>query len=187
MVWCGRTPRLLVPKGLWNELDDLGQRAPEPVAPQRAISIRYWIMIARSTAEPGDPVRVASEILREAKALQPVLKELTGAMGPMEFSLLEQLRLSSIDGNIPAKIRGRKFNIEQRVLNENGIAFADLRLGSHGTHGILHSLDTRVRLESGKFVVLGQSAYNSRDGGLPQGWSPSDEPLLFFVISIDAA
>ena len=27
MVWCGRSPRLILPAGLWSELDDLGRRA----------------------------------------------------------------------------------------------------------------------------------------------------------------
>lgn len=174
--------------GIRQLFAELEERGPRPQSLGTTVALRYWILIARSAAGPGESVRFASAALRDAGSLRPVLDELAETQGPLEFSLLEQISLASLDQGDRAQTRGRQFVVEQRVLRPDaGSPIADISIQSFGQRGNTHAVETRVRLESGKYVVLGQTAYNAASEGLPEGWNLSDEPLLFYVISSEDA
>ena len=56
-----------------------------------------------------------------------------------------------------------------------------------GRGGFDHGVESRVRLDPGKFVVLAQSAYNPKSGALPDGWGTSNDVMLFLVVARQAS
>ncbi|UCF68208.1 MAG: hypothetical protein JSV80_02585 [Acidobacteriota bacterium] len=172
---------------LMRDLKKTGPRASEPVASM--VAVRYWAVIARPAAVgTRQTINFAPDSPYASEPLRVVLEELVATQGPLEFSIVEQVRLTSLDQGDRSETRGQRLQIKQRVLQTDaGAPVADISIASFGSKGITHSLETRVRLETGKYIVLGQTAYNPRGGGLPAGWSPSDGILLYYVIAAEDA
>jgi hypothetical protein len=111
------------------------------------------------------------------------LQEIASILGPTQFRLLEQVRLTCLDTKDACKIQGRYTEIDQRILrSESGSPLAAIRIETVVRNTVIHQLDTRILLEPERFVVLGQVAYNSLRGFVPESWSASDDAMLFFVV-----
>ena len=125
--------------------------------------------------------------LQQSQQLRPVLDEIVDAQGGMEFHLLERVRLSSLDNNDPAEVRGRGVVVRQVVTSDgSGKHLADIRIHMSGRRGVLHTLESRIKLEPGRFIVMGQTAYNNRDAELPSFEDDDERVMLYYVVSAQA-
>jgi hypothetical protein len=118
--------------------------------------------------------------------LQPVLNEIAAVQGPLEYHLIEQLQLTSLVGQ-EAEVAGKRVRVSQEVVDDRSAGrLADIIIRTSGERGMLHNLVSRVRLESGKFIILAQTAYNGSRGALPSGWEPTEDLMLYYVIAPDS-
>jgi hypothetical protein len=175
-----------VHQGVERLLADLERRGPGAAnEAQDSKTLRYWAILGRPIDGQQGAIASSSPMLRATGPLRPVLDELTGTYGPMHFGLLEALGVTSVASGDNSSVRGRHMLVQQRVFPKPH-TLADIQVQIFRVHGgVSHSVESRVRLEPGKFVVLAQSAYDP-DGGLPVGWKPSDDTLLFLVIAEQA-
>jgi len=170
-----------VQAGVAGLIATIAQAAPSTREPAKMVTVHYWALIARPVSKEGGQV---DGTLAHVTGLQPVLHEIMAAQGSLQFDLLEQLQLVAADSR--AQARGRRMQVEQRVVSGNGqptMADIQIQLGSE-RGGIAHSVQTRVVLDPGRFVVLAQSGYKDVDRALPQGWDPT-ETMLYYVVSAD--
>jgi hypothetical protein len=143
--------------------------------PPAAIRIRYWLVLGRPAATPN-----GIEQLGEAA---PAMEAAMVATGPLDLRLLDRVELISLE-NEHASAEGRRAEIGQLAARaENGI-FADLRIGTRA------QLDTRVLLEPGKLVVLGQVGYDEREsaelfGDAPDAATATQGATLFHVVQAE--
>jgi hypothetical protein len=147
---------------LVTELGSVESSSLEPVP----VQLTYWLVVGRPAADPpgGPQPRTAASL----HAIAPVLTELTRSQGPMEFSLLERLQLASL-GEDSAEMTGGVATIRQRASVVGANVVADLRITAGPA-----TIETRVKIEPGQFLVLGQSGYRDRE---------EPEATLFYVIS----
>lgn len=171
--------------GVAELMRELSKRPPaSPVSDgAKSVSVRYWVLLGRSLSS-GKGVSFATESLRHATDLVPVLEAVVGSQGAQEFALVERLRLVSSIGGQPARIRGRHAAVEQRLMQQGEAGpVADIEIRTMDSRGAqTHDLSTRVSLEPDRFVVLGQAAYNAPKEQLPAGWDAGDV-YLYFVIA----
>ncbi len=116
--------------------------------PTATLAFDYWIVQAEPSVEsaldlPGVLGPVAEEILAD---------------GPAKLSLFGALQLSSMS-NEHARVEGDRISIEHRAALVDGQIVADLGID---LEGIKASLETRIPLTPGQFVVLGQVGYDER-------------------------
>jgi hypothetical protein len=172
-----------VHEGIEDLVAEMSQRrSAEPVAAPATVTISYWFLLGRP--REGGGVEVASPTLERNAAMRPVLEEIVGAQGGMQFELLEQLQLRSLDNGTHGAIRGRRISAEQRVMEHGGDErLADIKITIFGPRGVRHTLESRIRLEPGRYVVLGQTAFNDK-GDKPSALeSLGGDLMLYYVIS----
>lgn len=168
--------------GVEGLLARLGSNPPKPAPAPESVTLRYWAIVGTPTASGG--VTSEDPALSAGGVLAPLLGELEASFGPMRLGVLEELRLTSVDDGPSSQVAGRSLRLTQRVQRSpEGGALADIEINLMGGQGgFLHSLETRVRLEPGRLIVLSQSAYNSERGTLPSGWTATDRDMLFYVV-----
>ncbi|MBN1774013.1 MAG: hypothetical protein JXB32_22330 [Deltaproteobacteria bacterium] len=143
--------------------------------PPATIRIRYWLVLGRPAAEPSG--------LEQLAAAAPALEAVMASTGPLELRLLDRVEAISLE-NEHATAAGRRAEINQRAARaENGV-FADLHIGTRAR------LDTRVLLEPGKLVVLGQVGYDEREsaelfGDAPDSTAATQGATLFHVVQAE--
>lgn len=115
------------------------------------IKLNYWVV----TGLPGKSEAPLTPALEE---IAPALKELEKNDGPMSFTLVEKLQVSSLSSE-RGKLNGRDTSARQFINSiSDGLITADIELERMG-----QKLETRVRLEPGQLVVLASSGAPSRD------------------------
>jgi hypothetical protein len=167
--------------GIKDLIEQMAQRGPRQAEPAPAsVTITYWVVLGRPIE--GGP-EIASPVLRENEQLVPVFDEIVRTQGGMSFSLLEQLQLTSLDNGNRAEVRGRQVSAGQKVMtHESGPRLADIQFSIAGKRGVAHTLESRIKLEPDRFVVLGQTAYNSHGVG-PTEDDGEDDRMLYYVLS----
>jgi len=111
--------------GIEDLIEQLAQQGPKPAEPVPAsVTIDYWVVLGR----PGQTgVNIASPTLKQNQELRPVFEEIVRTQGGMEFHLLEQLQLKSLDNRSSAEIRGRLVYARQKVMmHDSGQRLADI-------------------------------------------------------------
>ncbi len=170
-----------VHRGIGELLAKLEAQGTRPVEPEASVTLNYWFLVARPRPDGG--LSVASPALAKNAALRPVMEQIVGSQGGMEFHLLEQMRLTTIESE-DGSVRGRFVEIRQRLMRyESGQRVADIRLTMFGSQGVRHTLETRVKLESGRFVVLGETAFKAQGSEFAALREERDELMLYYVIS----
>ena len=159
-------------QGVAEVIATVAQAGPE--APQAGpVTLSYWAVMARP-ASSGDSINSLPAHIR------PALNEVSQVHGGLEFRLVEELRLATYAGS-GGQLHGKLLVLEQRVVTSNEaavIADVDLRWGNSSKNRIA----TRVRLEPGSTVVMGQAGYamDHRDD-----WNDSDSIMLLYLVSAD--
>lgn len=137
-------------EGVANLCTQLGRRGGTP---SRSVRISYWLVQA-TAAEQTDASAVPE--------IDPALQEIAAAVGPTAFTLYERATLSSML-NSEAKSAGARAEFEQVATAYEGGIVADIDIALRTTAG---RLETRISLQPGKTVVIGQNGVEGSDARL---------------------
>jgi len=158
-----------IQEGIAATMKSLGD-AQEP-SPPATIQLHYWLVLGRPAAQAAGLERLGEG----APAMDAIMR----SQGPLDLRLVDEVRLASMEGEW-AEVAGRRAHIEQRVVRVGDRVIADLNVGAVG------SLRTRVQLEPGKFVVLGQVGYDEHEAATaylgPGAPEPVQDALLYYVV-----
>ena len=160
------------------EADFEAPRTPSP------IKLTYWLLVGRPLAasEAAEPFSVVAG--RSLPQLEPVLSQIAGAQGPTEFSLLEEIQLTSMS-QARGEAAGKFARVSQTATRtaEQVVSFVEIHL--QGRMGPSNSFQSRVVLDVGQFLVVGQAGF----GGSPirafQDATLEDKLTLYYVMVAD--
>jgi hypothetical protein len=122
-----------------------------PVKEPGSIRIDYWVV----SGAPGKSEPPAANLKEVSAALTEVEKN----DGPMAFTLVEKLTVSSMS-NERATMDGRDTRVRQGATADGATVVADLDLERFGQR-----MQTRVRLKPGALAVLASAGMTSKDQG----------------------
>ena len=166
-----------IQEGIAATMKALGDAPPPP--PPSTIRLHYWLVLGRPAVQPSGLERLGEG----SSAMESIMR----SQGPLDLRLLDEVLLASMEGEW-AEVSGRRAKIEQRVARFGDRVIADLNVGAMG------QLRTRVQLEPGKFVVLGQVGFDEREAATaflgPGAPEPVQDALLYYVVRaeiLDAA
>jgi hypothetical protein len=132
-----------------------------PVKEPESLTLTYWAVVGT----PGE----GAERPAALKDVAPALDELEKSEGPMAFSLLEKLVVTSMSGE-HGDLMGRDVNVRQYATLADGQLTGDITLERRGQR-----VSTRVRLPQDKLVVLASSGLVTKEE------SPTPKNLVFIV------
>ncbi len=151
----------------------------------RPVSLTYWILVGRprESSQP-QPFSVVGGSIPQ---LEPVLGQIASADGSTEFSLLEQVQLTSMNQEA-ARVSGQFFSVGQTTVRSGEKVVVDVEIGGWGNAfgepvGPAPGLRSRVVLEVGQFLVLGRTGFG---GTLPDAFPDSrgeNDLALYYVIA----
>lgn len=121
-----------------------------PIKEPGTIRLSYWVITGAPGKSEAPPAAGLAEVA-------PALAELEKNDGPMSFTLVEKLQVSSLSGE-QGKLNGRDTSVRQFATMVDGQLTADLSLDRMGQR-----LETRVRLEPGQVVVMASSGAPTKD------------------------
>lgn len=139
---------------------------PSKAPPVRTAEFDYWIVMA----EPAG----AAEGIDAVPDIAPALQAIVQSQGPMKFKVFESMRLSSLIDD-SGEASGDRMHTRQVVSELGGKLVADLELmvetdpaGQSPRHfcpaASCKQLKSRVHLEPGQLLVVGQTGVRSREG-----------------------
>jgi hypothetical protein len=155
---------VLAPHNVQADVQDLIDEVKKhPPVAHSAIEIHYFLVIGKPGA--AQPTPGAAEI-------QPALDEISRTVGPQTFTIAERVKLISLhDEQGRLDTFGDKLEVRQQ-----GVQTADGVYAKLSIRWKEDKLETRVRLEPEKLLVLGAS-------GLHGGDSP-DGATLYYVVRL---
>lgn len=122
-----------------------------PVKEPGTVRLDYWVVLGAEGNKGGAIPSAMQEI-------SPALAELEKNDGPMSFTLVEKLSVSSLSGE-RGRLNGRDTSVRQFTTVVDGRVVSDLELERFG-----QKLETRVRLVPGQIAVLASSGAPVKDG-----------------------
>lgn len=165
---------VVAPEGIHGGVKKLIEKMAKRKPPQPASAeITYWLVVGRPAPKPS----YATDLTRVKSALQAV----TSSQGPMEFALLERLRLRTLADH-HGRTRGTHADLRQTVSLVGGKVVGDLYISVNGPKGE-SKLETRVVLDPSKELVLGEAGYRPPADLWPLRTGTANKPsTLFYVI-----
>jgi len=162
---------VVAPPGIHEGLQALlaKMKGRKPVAPP-SVEISYWLLVGRP-APSVDLSGFPAEI-------EPAVKALVDAQGPMELALLEKLTVRSLS-DARGQAAGRYVRAEQIASVSDDKIVADLDLAIQASR-----FETRVSIPTGKLLVLGQTGFEPPPGLWPirTGVKKETGPATLFYI-----
>jgi hypothetical protein len=134
-------------QGIAKLLDDINQL--EPSGPPPTIEFTYWFVLGWQSNQPSKT--------SSFKEIAHALDLLANNQGPMEFRLLEKINVISISGH-GTDFSGNLFRVMHTAAENNGKIVAELGIRKRGMKRT--DINTRIWIESGKLLVLGESGYH---------------------------
>lgn len=125
----------------------LAEAMKHPASPPPTVDMSYWLVTGRSAAKSG-------ETSADLKEVGTALDAITKVDGPMEFTLLEKVRLASMSDERAEGRSGRVDRFEQVASVSAGKVIADVTIDVVG----VPMIRTRVQLTPDQFLVLGESS-----------------------------
>ena len=149
-------------------------RSGDAASPGETVEVTYWFVA-------GTPGKTTE--LKAHPSIAPALQEIVEHEGPMAFEVLET---ASVAGLLDerAHASGDKFRVSQTVSRSDERFLANLQVNGamNFRAGLGLSLETRVAVEPGKLVVVGQSGLA---GAKQDGASGDAERRLFYILKLD--
>ena len=151
---------------------------PAKAPPVRTAELDYWIVVGEpdQTAEGVDTIPV----------IAPALQAIVASQGPMRFRLHESMHLSSLVDD-RAEADGARMRARQTVSEVGGRLVADLEIAvaqQAKDRGHLrvcaedcNQLKSRVHLDPGQLLVVGQAGLHSSDAKAQPG-----PKTLFYIV-----
>ncbi len=170
--------------GVEHLIKTFQQAKPSQTVAEASVAVEYWTLVGRPVDDSGEKIRIASKRLARQDRLRPALQQIVQRQGAMEFILLEQLRLTSLSPSRQASVDGRFMQVHQSVTSaRDGQHTADIKIQMVSSKGYRNSIESRVKLIPGQFIVMGQSAINGQDYSTIRPIDDSDGLMLYYVIS----
>jgi hypothetical protein len=166
---------VVAPEGIHQGLESLlgKMKGRKAVAPP-SIEITYWLVVGRSAAE--------TSLGAQTGEIEPALEAVARAQGPMEFALLDKMRVRALS-DARGHTTGRYARVQQVASVSDGKVVADLDCSTEGSR-----FETRVAIPPGKLLVLGEAGFEPPPGlwsiraGAKRDASAS---TLFYVVRAD--
>ena len=141
-------------------VDQAGKRPSTLPVP---VDLTYWFVVGK---------RGAASVAPGLEEIKPALDEIAKAQGPMQFRQLEQLKLSTVTGDV-GTVFGDVAHVKQEIAYSPGAVMARVSLSVGGK-----SVETTLQARPHQLIVLGQSGFKEADKG-------DEEATLFYVIRAD--
>lgn len=122
----------------------------KPIKDPGTVQLTYWVVLGSPGKSETPPAGALQEVA-------PALVELEKNDGPMAFTLVEKLQVSSLSGD-RGQLNGRDTSVRQSANVVDGEIRADISMERQ-----LQKLETRVRLMPGQLLVLASSSAPTRD------------------------
>jgi hypothetical protein len=138
-------------EGVKQLLSEVASHNPPPTP---SVHVEAWFV----TASPGSPVDSPS-----LKELEPALRALEQAKGPVRFELLEELSTQAQSGERSSEVEGARTSMAASVSvlrdsQDHPIIVAQLKLRSNQAP----SITAQTELQPGGLLVLGQSGLSEK-------------------------
>ena len=146
--------------GVKSMVEQIAKKAG--VAPAR-VETTFWIVVGKRDGKGELPPGLV-----EIKA---ALDEVAKTQGPMQFRLLELLKLATLSGET-GSVRGESGVVKQEMTATNGSVLARFALNAGPK-----SVDTSVQMKPGQTLVLAQTGWKEKEG--------DEEATLLFVVRAD--
>jgi hypothetical protein len=140
----------------------------DPPAPPPTVEMEYWMLLGRPAEGPEDPAAFEP-------ALQPVVKALQAAHGPMELVLAGRVKVASLAGRYAESV-GETLRLRQRASPHRGGLLTSLKLAPTGGT----ELETEVMLPPDKVVVLGYAGMGGRK--VQTAFPGAETATAFYVV-----
>jgi hypothetical protein len=162
-------------KGVAELVARMKEGKPQGAPP--SVEMTYWLVVGR----PAPKTRVDETI----GAIKPALEAVASAQGPMEFRLLERLKVSSLSDS-HGRGSGRHATIRQTVSVTGKRAIADLDITLPHDKRSSH-LETRVAIDPAKLLVLGEAGIEPPAGFWPitGGGGKRGDSTLYYVVRMN--
>jgi len=157
-------------RGLISGLD-----AVDTTADLLQVTISYWMIVGRPLEKaPADGSYVVSGDSRMT-AVESALETIAGVQGPTEFTLLEQIQITALNSD-RGSAHGRHAAVEQHISDIGGQVTGDVSLRVGQNH-----LLTRVTLDPGQLLVMGQVGYRGATGDVFDTNGSADLTLYYVM------
>ncbi len=124
-----------------------------PPAAQQTVELRYWLVEGYPEAKPAAPGPDLQDV-------QSALEAISRTDGPLEFKLVQKLRVSSLV-NERGEAEGARAKVVQQASVSGNQVVADIRFEfGHLRH---HELNTRISVTPEQTVVLGAAGYDGTE------------------------
>ena len=154
-----------VQAGVATLMNSLGKM---PATTLPTVEFKYWLVLG----QPG-----TGEVPPDLAEISSALNAVSKAQGGLVFEALESLTLRSV-GEEDGEANGRSVNVHQVASVAGGALVARIEIDPIGPT----KLKTRVQLEPGQTMVLGESGFDLKAGHFP-GLKPGpDTRKLFYVV-----
>ena len=140
----------------------------------KQVTVEYWMIVGRPIDSPPSEGYAVSGDSR-LTAVEPALEAIVGTQGPMEFSLMERVQITTLNSD-HGRANGRNSIIEHRISDVGGRLTGDVQLivGQN-------QLQTRVALDPGQLLVMGQVGYRGRVGDVFDTDGSADITLYYVM------
>jgi hypothetical protein len=164
---------VVAPEGIHQGLQGLlgKMKGRAPIAPA-SVEITYWLVVGRPSATAANDPRT--------KEVSAALDAVAAAQGPMEFALLEKLQVRTLS-DARGHTTGRHARVHQIASVNDGKVVADLDCATSNDS----RFETRVAIEPGKLLVLGQAGFEPPPGMWPiraGARTTTTDSTLFYVV-----
>lgn len=157
-----------VQDGVKSLLDDLAKNKGTTTAPP-TVTITHWLVVAKAEPlhGPEECGPRGLQCLQGGPELVKALEAVAASQGPagdrLSFVLLEKLSVRAIDSEF-ADLEGAHARVKQRASVANGKILADVSIDVQASKGS-GAVRTQLQFAPNQTVVLGQVAYEERNGG----------------------
>ena len=153
------------------------------------MTLTYWLLVGRPRESPQSS-QPFSVVGRSIPQLEPVLSQIATAEGSTEFSLLEQVQLTSMNQE-SARTFSRFFAVEQRTARsgEKVVVNVDISgwLGPFPENmAAPPSFRSRVTLEAGQFLVLGRTGLSEAPADAFPDTRDAKDLTLYYVMAAES-
>ena len=164
-----------IQKGVASLVAELGDVETATEAEQ--VTTSYWFVVGRPLKKaPADGSGYVVSGDSSLEAVAPALRSIVEIQGPTEFSLMEQIRITALDSD-HGRAHGKHSIVQQMITHAGGkiSGRVQLMVGQN-------QLETRVALEPGQLLVMGQVGYRGRTGDVFTT-DGSSEITLYYVMA----
>ena len=175
----GGTLLVVAPARIQSGVEQILNRSFEVPPMSSPVKLSYWVLVGRPVDQEQARVPFSVAGGRSLRRLEPVLRRIAEAQGPMEFALLEHIQLTSMSQE-RATTSSQHGRIAQLATRRGEQVVADVNI-----HLAFNRLESEVMLEAGQFLVLGQTGFAGPHEAIFPDASDEDLLVLYYVMAAD--